>query len=180
MHHLEDGINYSEKPELDSSVYIYDGNALLHSLINLPDNFEKLAQKVFDALPKTSCLHFVTVTYKKDSIKNSERSHRDETETFLIKGPKTKIPRDWKGFSLNSENKRQLIKLLLSEWCQPKYASLLQNRHIYYACEAECTCIYSTDGITVDYVSDRSLCSSQEEADTRMMLHLQNASSTAT
>ena len=68
---------------------------------------------------------------------------------FLISGSKTRIPKDWKGFLSNNENKTQLIKLIQSEWCKPKYANLLFNHRIFYVCGEECVCISSSDGINV-------------------------------
>lgn len=45
------------------SAYIIDGNALLHSLTSIPDNFGQLAGKVFNCLSKVNRIDFVTDTY---------------------------------------------------------------------------------------------------------------------
>jgi len=131
MHSLETDTDRAERPATSSVIYILDGNALLQALTNLPDTFDELANKVFETLPKCERVDFVTDTYQKDSIKSSERERRGVTETFLIKGSKTKVPRDWKCFMCNSENKVQLIKLLLAEWTGNKYAPKLLGRRIF-------------------------------------------------
>ena len=41
--------------------------ALLQAMTGLPDTFEELANKVFDALPKAERLDLVTDTYKNGS-----------------------------------------------------------------------------------------------------------------
>ena len=74
-------------------IYIYDGNATLQSLPkSLPDKFENLALMVFNLLPKTSQVDFVTDTYKTNSIKSFEHKKRGCSPTFLLSGPKTKTP----------------------------------------------------------------------------------------
>ena len=176
MHSLETVADLAERPATSSVIYIFDGNALLQALTGLPGTFEELAQKVFDALPKCERVDFVTDTYKKDSIKSSERDRRGVSETFLIKGSKTKIPRDWKGFMCNSKNKKQLIQLLFAEWTSNKYASKLFGRRVFFSCEEKCTCISSDDQSSTVTVEVNSLYTSQEEADTRMILHLKHVS----
>ena len=66
-------------------------------------------------------------------IKTAERKRRGSSETFLITGPKTKVPRDWKAFMCNSDNKSQLIKLLKTEWGKDKYAPKLRGCRIFFA-----------------------------------------------
>jgi len=53
----------------DSCVYIVDGNAMLHSMVNLPLTFGLLALTLLSYLPKSATVHFVTDPYHKDSIK---------------------------------------------------------------------------------------------------------------
>ena len=181
LHHLEGEISHSERPNLIQVSYIYDGNALFQPLTNLPNTFEELAEKVFKALPKTEQTDFVTDAFKETSIKNAERSHRGNSKTFLISGPKTRIPRNWKGFPSDNENKTQLLKLIQSEWCKPTYANLLFNRHIFYVFGEECVCmnvlcISSSDGINVTCTPQMDLFSAQEEFDIRIIVHLHHAS----
>ena len=176
LHHLEGEISRSERPNLSQVSYIYDGNALSQSLTNLPNTFEELAEKVFTALPKTERIDVVTDTCKENAITNAERSRRGNSKKLLFSGSKTRIPRDWKGLLSNNENKTQLIKLIQSEWCKPKYANLLFNRRIFYVCGEECVCISSSDGINVTCTPQMDLFFAQEEADTRIILHLNHAS----
>ena len=95
---------------------VIDGNAFLQSLVALPGCFSELAQKVFTMLPNSVRIDFVTDTYPDQSIKACERMHRGTSETFLVKGPSTKLPKDWKGFLSNGKNKTETMKLILSEW----------------------------------------------------------------
>ncbi|KAH3693417.1 hypothetical protein DPMN_080849 [Dreissena polymorpha] len=75
----------------------------------------------------------------------------------------------------NSENKTQLIELLLTEGSKDKYAPTLQRRRIFFVSGEKCICLSSEDGVKTNAVQVHELYSSQEEADTRIMLHLKHA-----
>ena len=114
-----------------------------------------------------------------NSIKSAERTRRGSSSEYLLRGPKTKLPRDWKGFLHNSENKKQLNRLLFSEWQTDKYSKYLVDRQIFVVCEEECVLITAECGRIVT-TSVQRLCSSQEEADTRIVLHCLYATQSTT
>ncbi|GFR82523.1 hypothetical protein ElyMa_004100400 [Elysia marginata] len=169
----------SRHPEI-SDIHVIDGNALLQSLIGLPDTFGELALKVFTCLPSASVVHFVTDRYDDLSIKDIERVRRgqDDCNTHTIRGPSTKIPRNWKAFLINTANKTAaaVISLLLSEWEDDKYASRLQGRLLYFSHKDTCSLLSSEDGEITDSQLVQSLATPQEEADTKIILHCIHAS----
>ena len=67
-------------------------------------------------LPKMKRVDFVTDTYRDNSIKSAGHKRRGSTDSYLVKGPSTKLPMDWKSFLANNTNKTNLTKLLLTEW----------------------------------------------------------------
>ena len=138
LHHLEAGVELMTTPTNEPVAYVNDVNASLYVLSPIPDNFQGVAEMVLDRLPKSSRVDFVTDTYKQNSIKSFEPKRRGTSETFLISGPKTKAPKDWKGFMANDENKIQLIKLLFDEWQKASYAKRLHGRSIYFAISEQC------------------------------------------
>jgi len=171
LHLLEDQCVPQEHEYPKECTQIVDGNALLQSMVRLPHTFCALARAVFNSLPKAGVVHFVTDCYRHDSIKDVERSRRGSSATYQIGGRMTKVPRDFASFMLNAENKTQLIRFLLAEWQLPEYAQCLHGRTIFFVCEEMCYSLHSADGCsTVVSVVDQ-LCSSQEEADTRIILH---------
>ena len=173
LHKLENNIHQSQNTEVSKDdVYILDGNVLLHSLVSIPETYGQLARKIFNCLPPVSVLHFVTDTYKEMSIKSTERLRRGTSDPILIKGPSSKIPRNFQMFLTNDENKKRLIALICHEWSSDAYAGLLKNRELYFVNEQECTLMTSEDGLTTDVRPVPELYSSQEEADTRIILHL--------
>ena len=98
----------AEKPK--ETNYLIDGNGLLQSLRTLPQTFGLLAKSVFSLLPREKLVDFVTDLYLKQSIKSTERHKRGTSKAHLIKGPNTKVPRDWKSFMSNDRNMEFLYK----------------------------------------------------------------------
>jgi len=178
MHCLEETVADCENTAPVDRMYIIDGNAHIQSMTHLPATFEELAHAVFCTLPKASVVHFVTDTYWDNSIKQLERSQRGSASAYMIGGGKTKLPRDFKSFLLNDENKQRLIKLMLNEWQSEKYAARLRGHQVLYVCEDECVQLQSEDGITVTACSVPALYSNQEKADTRIILHCLHAAAT--
>ena len=71
LHFLESHI----EPTIDrpsNAVHVIDGNAILQSLTAIPGTFEELAESVFNQLPKSERVDFVTDTNKQLSIKSYE------------------------------------------------------------------------------------------------------------
>jgi hypothetical protein len=171
MHYLESTVTNSTSSPLSDTMYVIDGNAQFQALPHSHDTFEDFAYDVFRSLPKCNVVHFVTDTYKDKSIKELEGNRRGSGDAMKITGAKQKLPRDLKSFMLNVENKRQLIQLILQEWQTDRYAQLLVRHQIFFVCEENCYCLESYDGTTVQVSSILDLSSTQEEADTRIILH---------
>ncbi|GFS05580.1 hypothetical protein ElyMa_004685200 [Elysia marginata] len=87
----------SRHPEI-SDIHVIEGNALLQSLLGLPDTFGELALKVFTCLPSASVVHFVTDRYDDLSIKDIERMRRgqDDCNTHSIRGPENYQSMVWR------------------------------------------------------------------------------------
>ena len=62
---------------------IMDGNALFHSMTEIPDTFRDISEKVFRMIPTQSDVIFSTDTYAKGSIKDMERERRGTGDIFL-------------------------------------------------------------------------------------------------
>ncbi len=107
---------------------------------------------VFKSLPNSPEIHFVTDRYMPDSIKETERIRRGDSDSnsFIIRGALTKLPKNWKQFLSNGENKIALTKLILQQWETDSYASHYQGRKIYFVCEETCTLLSSEDGFATD------------------------------
>ena len=169
LHCLEGTSNVADRPSRQNSSYNIDGNALTQAQAGIPATFGELADVIFGQLPKTEHVDFVSDRYIPCSIKENERLLRGTSQAPLVKGPLT--PRDWKGFLSNSTNKEQLINLLKKEWKKDTYAERLLGRKIFVVSEETCLLLTSSDGKHTEATDVVELRSSQEEADTRIVLH---------
>lgn len=82
--------------------------------------------------------------YQPDSIKAQERLRRGFTEKYIINGPHTRKPYDFKAFLGNELNKKQLCDLLLKVWGSNEAASRLEK------CKKAVVCV---DGRSYDLTS---------------------------
>jgi len=175
LHHLEGKVTVPADQELtftNKDVVIVDGNAVYQAIAKAPPTFGDLAAHIFHTrIPKVAILHFVTDTYVSGSIKDFERERRGSSTSFVIGGPRTKTPQDWKSFLQNSGNKTQLTQFLLSEWNTSQYAKHLKDRKLLFVNMQTCYCLSSNDGVNVTCVEVPELYSTHDEADTRLVLH---------
>ncbi len=77
----------------------------------------------------------------------------------------------WIKFLSSSSNKTSLIRFLSEEWNLPKCRQKLSDKVLYVTCE-EGYCKLTEDG----WENVPELTSTQEEADTRLVLHTQHTS----
>lgn len=111
--------------------------------------------------------------YQERSIKNSERLRRGNWSLVVQSIVSTHPIQQWRNFLSSWSNKKELIRFVVAQWKHQSFRSLIKpdTKH-YVALENECWCLATTN---VESVPD--LCSNQEEADTRMLLHVNHASS---
>lgn len=97
--------------------------------------------------------------------------YRGSSKPHLIQGSLTNVPTDKKTFLSCDKNKQSFISFLLVEWKKCQYETKLQGRKVYFVCEDMCYCLTSYDGLeTISGVTEE-LASTQEEADTSIILH---------
>ena len=103
-------------PYPKDTIHIQDGNALLHALTNFPPTFGELCLKVLDQMVAKTNFIFSTDLYHTDSIQAHERLRRGFSQRYIIDGPATRKPIDFKLFLANEGNKTRLCQLLLRVW----------------------------------------------------------------
>ena len=95
------------------STLIVDLMAALRLFSSIPETYEELFRNLLSTFPKTyHRVDIVADTYKSASIKGEEREKRRCNNKIIVKSAKSKIPRNFKSFLKNSENKTRLIDLL--------------------------------------------------------------------
>ena len=128
--------------------------------------------KFLQSLPKGYArLDTVADTYRKASIKSSERRKRGSSAKILIGSIKIKFPRDMNKFMVNDENKTSLIKLIFN-------FIIDQKEQVLRMLKTEMLILSGDDEsftVTVDMIREnQDLRSNQEEADTKVILHTMN------
>ena len=109
------------------ALHIQDGNALFHTLTNIPPTFGAICLQVLDQMVARNNFVFSTDTYQTYSIKAQERQCHGFSQRYIIDGPATRKPTDFKLFLANEDNKTQLCRLLLRVWGSKSAASRLEN-----------------------------------------------------
>jgi hypothetical protein len=126
LHFLVEDVRKDERYP-DDAIHIQDGNALFHTLTNLAPNFGGICLQVLDHMVAKKNFIFSTDCYHTDSIKAQERLRRGVSQRYLVQGPATRKPSDFKLFLSNEDNKKQLCQLLLRVWSGNESASRLES-----------------------------------------------------
>ncbi|XP_035674790.1 uncharacterized protein LOC118414705 [Branchiostoma floridae] len=157
------------------SACIIDGMALVQRLKADQKTFSEVADSLLDMIlhegSHSSRIDVVFDVYRQESIKSAERERRGSEcgSEFRNIQPEHKVLQ-WRKFVLNPKNKTSLTRFVTEEWKKDKYRRKLHSKVLYIACEEECHKISAKSAIPV-----RDLNSNQEEADTRIILHVAHA-----
>ena len=160
-----------------SSACLLDGMALIHKIKGEHKTFGDIASlvlsKALNEASNSSRLDIVFDVYRDISIKNVERVARSSGSGSIqlknITAKQTVV--QWKKFLSSSPNKTSFIRFLLKEWKQAKYTERLRGKVLFVTCDENCYKIrHDEESIIIP-----ELGSTQEEADTRLILHSAHA-----
>ena len=168
------------------TVYILDGMALVQMLrFSGASNFGKMAANYFEFLMayyQQGChrLDVVFDQYWQLSIKAGERKKRGEASALEVRihGASTPVPKQFQKYISNAANKVSLSAFLTEAWVE-------MAKHLLPADKELVIGGGTTDGLLALSIKNGhchevpALDSDHEEADTRMLLHAQNASQDA-
>ena len=145
----------------DQKTFAEVADTLMSIVLNEGTNSERI-DEVFDV-------------YKEYSIKNAERVRRgcESGHKFRNIMPNHKI-RQWHKFLLSPTNKMQLIRFFSQEWQKERYKDRLIGKTLFDTTKEKCF------EITSDRTKYREdLMSTQEEADTRVLLQAAHAAASS-
>lgn len=136
-------------------------------------SFGQLAKSLLQQLASISReVHLVCDVYSTPSIKDMERERRGNYDiVYHITGPEQMRPKDWQVALRSSSFKTQLFNFLAVEWENVEYLHILWDCHVYLAVNSECFCFTTVDDV-IRRSTIQALKSFHEEADTRMVFHL--------
>lgn len=109
--------------------------------------------------------------YKENSIKNAEREKRGAEfgNEFRNIQSEHKV-QQWRKLLLIPKNKKAFKQFVVEEWRRDKYRIKLTRKVLFVTCESHCYDITSGAANIVD-----ELNSTQEETDTKLILHAAHA-----
>lgn len=147
--------------------HIIDGNALLQALTGLPTMFGELTRKVFIALPRVKHADFVTDTCH-HSIKSVEWLSRGSPKLYTASGSSTIISWDLS------------LQLFQQGKSQNSNSSSGRVTNIQVNCMSKdmCVVLTSSNEETTECQPVLEFTSSQEKADTRLILHCLHTATT--
>ena len=147
LHFIMEGHD-AEEHYSKGSIFDQDGNALFHTLNNLPPTFGGICLQILTIWQQNRTSFFLQIPITKTSLKSQERVRRGCREQFILKGSVTRKTKDFKAFLTNDENKREFCEVLLQVWSSSAAVSRLER----------CT----DAGIIVDGIAHRILCSNRQ------------------
>ena len=173
MHHLE--IKATTNDPTHVSVTVVDAMFYLHCLVDAPLTYGEIASRLLHQLCSLSeRVDLVTDCYTSPSLKDVERERRGLNETiYNINGPDQKRPIEWQKSLQSPSFKSSLMKFLSSEWQRPCYAACLSGHRLFLALDERCYCFRAIDGAVLREEVPLLSCK-HEEADTRIIFHLQH------
>ena len=107
--------------------------------------------------------------------RNVDKEHREREERGYTGIEYRNIQPDhriqqWRKFLSNPQNKKQLVRVVTEEWQKERFRQRLTGRHLFTTTEESCV------EISADNFRPREdLTSTNEEADTRLLLHASHA-----
>ena len=142
---------------------IIDGSMFVHCHQPVKETFAEYAnefsEKISNIAKNYSRVDIVFDEYKHDSLKSfTRKSHGDGRKSKVSSS--SKVPKNWKGFLRNSHNKTELFILLA--------------KSIYSIEEAVVYATIQNSSISNKVIRSPIHCT-QEEADTRMFVHLKHS-----
>ena len=160
------------------SACIIDGMAMVQKLKGDKKTFRDVADVLLAMVLRegatSSRIDVVFDEYRDISIKDAEREKRgaESGNEFRNIQPEHRVLQ-WRRFLLNPLNKQQLIQFIVREWQTERCRRKLAGKKLYTTAGEECYEISRSDVSVCE-----ELGSTQEEADTRLLLHAHHAART--
>ena len=160
---------------LINSAAVFDAVAIIqrHKPTGTFGNLSKGILRNIIKVAQTNRIDVVFDVYRIHSIKNAERSRREkDTSVRFTSFLPEHVVKQWAKFLKSSYNERTLIMFLLSEWKKEKHGSKLGGKELFLAFDEQCLKLTRDGCEEIDHLN-----SSQEEVDTRMLLHAKDIAS---
>ena len=160
----------------DKSACIVDGMSIVQNLDGNQKTFGNIAKTVLKIViregDKCDRVDVVFDVFRKGSVKDAEPVNRGSGSGVkfrsLATGHKVK---QWRSFLSEAQNKTMLVEFITEEWQSNESKSMVRQKTLFVTCGQKC---WRIGQMGASLVND--LKSSQEEVDTRILLHAKHAS----
>ena len=175
--HLESKVLPVEKVPHPNATII-DAMGLMNKLHGENRTFSELSDQVFSQILHaghgSDRIDVVFDVYHSDSIKSAERIQRGSTEGLAFSNilPGHKI-KHWRRLLSCTESKNKLTAFLAESWKEQKFQETLGRKCIFLTSSDRCIKLTESGRQSIDYLQ-----STQEEADTRILLHAKHVAET--
>ncbi|CAH1110719.1 unnamed protein product [Psylliodes chrysocephalus] len=120
---------------------------------------------------KTSRINIIFDQYFTPSIKDCERTRRDESVSPVSIGPNQIRLQNFTAQPKNIQFKEPLVNFFINHWSTDDMAPLIGNKTIYLSLN-ECYCYRVEDNKVIMTKDDLLSCEEHEEADSRIIYHI--------
>ena len=131
-----------------------------------------LLQRILVIVVRATRIDVIFDDYRDSSIKNIERSRRSAGNLLFQSIVSSTAIKQWGLFLPSGKNKNSLVKIICNEWGKEEYRNKIGQKDLFVTDGVEVIKLSSTAITTI-----QELNSNHEEADTRMVLHANHASS---
>ena len=156
-------------------VLIIDAMFFLHLLVDPPSRFGSTARHILGCICSTTSreIHFVFHKTIHPSIKDFEKDawSLDRSDSYSITSSSQKNPGNWLAALRNGNFKSSLIQYLTSPWDDDSLATTLGEKKLFVNNNNYCYSLALRDE-RMCKMCEESLYSKHEEAESRMILHL--------
>ena len=169
--------NVSSAEEIPQpSACIIDGMSLIQKTNGDNMTFDELADQIHASVMRAAAsserVDVVFDVYKQMSIKDAERATRGSDTgirfTNILSGHKIQ---QWRRLLCCGASKMKLVQFIVDQWQETRKRQILGEKVMYVTSGETCTKITCDEVVEID-----ELKTSQEEADTRILLHAKHAS----
>ena len=161
---------------------IIDAMFFLHLLVDPPSTFGSIGRYILGCICSTTSreIHFVFDKIIHPSIKDCERDARslDRSDSYNITGSSQRRPGNWLAALRNDHFKSSLIQYLIPAWDDDSLATTLGEKTLFVNNNNDCYSFTVKDE-RMCKICERSLYSTHEEADSRMIFHLNSVTNSS-
>ncbi|CAH2015292.1 unnamed protein product [Acanthoscelides obtectus] len=154
-------------------ISIVDGFFMLHLMKEIPQTFDGIAKKFLSAISQMKSVRIDVIfdQYFSPSIKDFERSRREESTIPVFIGPNQIRPHNFGAELKNMEFKIALVNFFIDHWDSEDMVPFIGNKIIYVSFN-KCYSYKVLNNKVVRSIEESLSCEEHEEADSRIIYHI--------